>query len=109
MYELKSVDVWSCAKVAGVVYGCMSLLLLPIVLLSIAMSAGSAQPFGVSTAVALTLLAIFAPLVYVVLGMLFGVLSAWIYNVTAKWVGGLRLNLQGDGIAVNPPRATGSV
>src|ERR1700733_3414136 len=109
MYELKSVDVWSCAKVAGVVYGCLSLLLLPIALLSIAMSAGSAQPFGVSTAVALTLLAIFAPLVYAVLGMLFGALSAGIYNVTAKWVGGLHLNLHCDSIAANPPPAIGSV
>ena len=109
MYQLKSVDVWSCAKVAGVFYGCMSLLLIPFVLISIAMSAGSTQPFGVSAAVALILIAIFAPLIYALVGMLFGALSGWLYNVTAKWVGGLRLNLQNDAIVANPAQGTGSV
>ena len=109
MYELKSVDIWSCAKVAGVLYGCMGLLLIPLVLLSIAMSANSAQPLAVGGAVALTLIAIFAPLLYAVLGMVFGALSAWLYNITAKWVGGLRLNLQNEAVGANAASPLSSI
>jgi hypothetical protein len=93
MYELKSVGVLSCAKVVGILYGCLGLLLLPMVLIMVAASAGSPQPYSAGGAMGLVLLAIFAPVLYGLLGFVFGALSAWLYNVAAKWVGGIRLNL----------------
>lgn len=108
MYLLKSVDVWSCARIAGALYGCMGLLLLPMVLIAITASAGSAQPFGTGGAVALVLLAVFAPLFYGLLGFLFGALSAWLYNITAKYVGGIRLDLSNESSVVAPPPSIGS-
>lgn len=94
MYLLRSVDVWSCAKVAGVLYGCMGLLLIPMVLISIIANAASPQGYTTLGATALILLSIFAPVIYGLLGFLVGALSAWLYNVTAKYVGGIRLELQ---------------
>jgi len=96
MYLLKSVDVWSCAKVVGVLYGCLAILFIPVALIAITASVGSPQPYGAGGAIALVLLAIFAPVLYGVLGFLFGALSAWLYNITAKYVGGIRLDLRDE-------------
>ncbi|MGA9643655.1 MAG: hypothetical protein WBQ72_19815 [Terriglobales bacterium] len=96
MYLLKSVDIWSCAKIAGVLYAFLGLLLIPMVLIAIMMSAGSPQPYSTGGAVALVLLAVFAPIVYGLLGFLLGALSAWLYNIAAKYVGGIRLELRNE-------------
>jgi hypothetical protein len=42
------------------------------------------------------LLAVFAPIVYGLLGFLLGALSAWLYNIAAKYVGGIRLELRNE-------------
>ena len=94
MYLLRSVDVWSCARVTGVLYGCMGLLLIPMVLISVVASAASPQGYSTLGATALILLSLFAPVIYGLLGFIIGALSAWLYNVTAKHVGGIRLELQ---------------
>ena len=92
MYLVKSIDVWSCAKMAGVFYGLAGLLVIPIALISIAASAGSQHPYGAFGAVALILLAILAPVFYGLLGFLLGALSAWLYNLAAKHIGGIRID-----------------
>jgi transmembrane protein DUF3566 len=94
MYLLRSVDVWSCARVTGVLYGCMGLLLIPMALISIVASAASPQGYSTLGATALILLSLFAPVIYGLLGFILGALSAWLYNVTAKYVGGIRLELR---------------
>jgi|HubBroStandDraft_6_1064221.scaffolds.fasta_scaffold274052_2 hypothetical protein len=109
MYLLRSVDVWSCAKVAGVLYGCLALLFIPFALIAITASAASPHPYGAGEAIALVLLAIFAPVLYGVLGFLFGALSAWLYNITAKYAGGIRLNLREERVVTNPANAIGSI
>ena len=103
MYLLKSVDVWSCAKIAGVLYGCAGLLAIPMVLIAVTASAGSPQLFNVGGAIALILLAVFAPILYALLGFLFGALSAWLYNITAKYVGGIRLDLLEENRIIERP------
>ena len=104
MYLLRSVDVWSCAKVAGVFYGCMGLLLIPVVLIAVTASAGSTQPFSAIGATALILLSLFAPVFYGLLGLLIGALTAWIYNVAARNVGGIRLNLRSENGIESPAK-----
>ena len=96
MYELRSVDVLSCAKIAGVFYACLALLFIPMVLIMVVASADSPQPYSPMGALGLVLLAIFAPVLYGLLGFVFGALTAWLYNVTSKWVGGIRLNLRNE-------------
>lgn len=109
MYLLKSVDVWSCAKVAGIFYGCAGLLAIPMALIAIAASAASPQPMGVPGAVGVVLLAIFAPLLYGLLGFLLGALSAWLYNVAAKYVGGIRLQVQSEDTIAHPAKGVGLI
>lgn len=109
MYLLKSVDVWSCAKVVGVLYGCLALLFVPVALIAITASAGSPHPYGAGEAIAVVLLAIFAPVLYGVLGLLFGALSAWLYNITAKYVGGIRLDLRDENSIMAPSKGVSSI
>ena len=109
MYELKSVDVMSCAKIAGVFYFCLTLLFIPIVLVMLVTSAGSPQPYSPLGAIGLVLLAIFAPVLYGLLGFVFGAITAWLYNVTAKWVGGIRLNLRSEKSIEAPSEGIGTV
>jgi len=109
MYLLRSVDVWSCAKVTGVLYGCMGLLLIPMVLISITASAASPQGYSALGATALILLSLFAPAIYGLLGFLFGALSAWLYNLTAKHVGGIRLELADASDIIGPTKGIGLI
>ena len=38
--------------------------------------------------------AIFAPIMYGVMGFLVGVIGAFLYNVVAKWVGGIEVEVE---------------
>jgi uncharacterized membrane protein YdcZ (DUF606 family) len=66
------------------------------VLISITVSAASPQGYSALGATTFMLLSLFAPVIYGLLGFLFGALSAWLYNVTAKHVGGIRLELRDE-------------
>jgi hypothetical protein len=94
MYLLRSIDVWSCAKVTALLYGCLGLLVIPMMLIAITANATSTQGFGASGATALILLSLFAPVIYGLLGFLSGAVAAWLYNVIAKYAGGISIELQ---------------
>ena len=38
--------------------------------------------------------AIFAPIIYAVMGFIIGVIGAFIYNLVAKWVGGIEVEVE---------------
>jgi hypothetical protein len=38
--------------------------------------------------------ALFMPVLYAVMGFVFGVIGAFIYNVIAKWVGGIEVEVE---------------
>jgi hypothetical protein len=86
----------------GALYGFMGLLIIPMVLISITASAASPQGYSALGATALIVLSLFAPVIYGLLGFLFGALSAWLYNLTAKHVGGIRLELRNANSTSNP-------
>jgi ABC-type transport system involved in multi-copper enzyme maturation permease subunit len=94
MYSLRSVDVWSCAKIMGAIYGCLGLIFLPFLLWG---GIGSLL-FGRDSAsfpgVAMLFLAILAPIFYGVMGFVMGAFTAWVYNLVAKRIGGIRLELK---------------
>lgn len=95
--ELKRVGPWSVARVLGIMYAAMGLIfgaLVACVALvggSVAQrnsDAGAFGPlFGVGAIVVL-------PLFYGVAGVVFGALSAWLYNVFAGMVGGIEIQLE---------------
>ncbi|MBI1739647.1 MAG: hypothetical protein HY233_04280 [Acidobacteriales bacterium] len=97
MFSLRSVGVLSCAKMMGAVYGCLGLVFVPFFLLGgfAGMMMGS-RGSGALSGIAMLFLAILFPLLYGAMGFLFGALTAWLYNLCAGWVGGVRLELKAD-------------
>jgi len=96
MYSIRSVDVWSCAKMMGIIYGCLGLVVVPFILL---VGVGSVLRGGSNSfsGLAMSLLAMLAPVFYGVIGFIAGALTAWAYNFAAGQIGGLRLELRPAG------------
>ena len=93
MQILRSVGVLSFAKMAGAVYGALGLLFAPIFLLVglIGAFAGPRQsPFGPVFSV---FFAILMPVLYAVMGFVMGAVGAFVYNLVAKWIGGVEVEL----------------
>jgi len=94
---IKRFDPIQLGKVFGLVYGGLALLFTPFMIL-IAM-AGSHQPqgfpqsggiigmFGIGFAIAF-------PIIYAILGFIGGIIGAFIYNIAAKIVGGIQLEVE---------------
>jgi len=95
MYSLRSVDVMSCAKIMGAIYGGLGLIFLPFFLL-----AGFGSLAGGNTSapsgVAAILFIILAPVIYGIMGFVMGALSAWVYNFFARRIGGIRMELKAE-------------
>ncbi|MFO1461056.1 MAG: hypothetical protein U1G08_16830 [Verrucomicrobiota bacterium] len=91
---LKRIAPLQLGKMLGVLYGAMGILLVPIFL--IVSLIGSQMPaqqragmmtFGVG-------FAILAPVFYGVMGFVIGVIGALIYNLVAKWIGGIEVEVE---------------
>ena len=98
---LKRIGVLSLAKIMGIIYAAMGLIVGFFIsfIAFIAMLAGSAFDgssnsvsgllFGIGSVFAL-------PLVYGILGAIGGVITAALYNLIAKFTGGLELEFEGE-------------
>ena len=75
--------------VCAIVYGCLSLVFVPFVLLAslLGHKAGDTAGFGEA------ILPIFMPVFYTVGGFIVGIISAALYNLAAKWTGGLEFRV----------------
>jgi hypothetical protein len=95
--ELKRVGPWSVARVCGTMYAAMGLIfgaLFACVALvggSLAQRNNDAGAFGALFGVGAIVV---LPLFYGVAGVVFGALSAWLYNVFAGMVGGIEVQLE---------------
>jgi hypothetical protein len=103
MHRIKSVGVMSVAKVMGLIYGALGLLIVPIFLvigLASSMAIKQAQQAtGANLPPAMgpifaVLMAIAAPIMYGLIGFVTGAISALIYNLIAGWVGGIEMELE---------------
>jgi hypothetical protein len=97
MYRLRSVDVMSCAKIMGAVYGSLGLIVLPFLVLGSLGSLMFGRGSDAMSGFAMFVIAILVPVFYGALGFVMGALSAWIYNLFAGWLGGVRLELKAEG------------
>jgi len=94
MHTIKSVGVLSVAKIMGAIYAVMGLILLPFFLLAgfIGSMAGEhGNPLG---AIGGLVFGLFAPVFYGAIGFVFGAIGAFLYNVMAKWLGGIEVQVQ---------------
>ncbi len=109
MHIIKSVGVLSVAKIMGAVYGVGGLLFLPIFLLVGLVSSivgGRDHPFGALAGLAM---GIMYPILCGVMGFLTGAIGAALYNLAAKWIGGIQLELHSGSLQAGqwtPPTAS---
>ena len=105
MHVIQSVKVLSVAKIMGAVYGAIGLLFLPFILLmGVAGSLAPRQGGQGNLALIFSLFfGLFAPIIYGAIGFVTGALSAFLYNLFAKWVGGIEVQVQ----AVDATRVMG--
>ncbi len=105
MSTLRSVGVLSCAKIMGAIYGCLGLIFVPVFLL---VGFGSLM-FGKSpdslSGVGMLALSLLLPILYGVMGFVMGAFTAWLYNVFARWLGGIQMDLN-SGLETPPAPLT---
>jgi hypothetical protein len=94
MHKIRSVGVLSVAKIMGAMYALIGLIVMPIFLLvgvMGSMAGGSDNPFGAIGAFAVGIL---APVLYGGMGFVGGAIMAFLYNLMAKWLGGIEVQVQ---------------
>ncbi len=93
MKTLASVDVMSVAKMAGAMHVALGLLLAPVFLMlgMIGSLAGPhPNPFGAIGGLALVVI---APILYGAMAFVIGAIMALLYNLMAKWMGGIQFEV----------------
>lgn len=86
-------------KVLAVVYGMLSLVAAPFFFIFAMMGAFAGAQQGGAPGVLVGLgagiaMAVMIPVVYTACGFIGGVLGAFVYNLAAKWVGGIEVELE---------------
>jgi len=105
MTKVRSIGVFSAARINGLLYGILGLLIAPFVLLGpffsmLGADGGKRGSFGGAIFVAVLL-----PIFYSVIGFIFGALMAFIYNAIAYAIGGLEIELESPSpVIVNAPQ-----
>ena len=89
----------SCAKMMGAIYGSLGLIFLPLLLLGGFASMMLGKDSGALSGIAMLFMAILVPIFYGAMGFIMGAFTAWMYNLFAGWVGGIRLELNTEVVA----------
>ena len=100
---IKRIAPLQAGKMLGVLYACLGLIFLPFIALAALAGAfaqqaqhpqgGPAVPAVVATGVMIGF-GIMMPVVYGVMGFVFGVIGAAIYNLIASWIGGIEVEVE---------------
>jgi hypothetical protein len=95
---LKSIEPVQLGKIAGALYGLMGLIFVPfLILFAVIGSFAPKPPNGPPAALVAVIcfaLAIFMPIVYAAMGFLVGIIGAWLYNLIARWIGGIQIEVE---------------
>ena len=96
MMRIKSIGVFSFAKISGLGYFAMGLLMVPFFLIFGLIGATAARQAGAPQfpAVFFVVFAIMAPFIYGGMGFVMGAIGALVYNLLASWVGGVELDFE---------------
>jgi Transmembrane domain of unknown function (DUF3566) len=98
--QLQSVGPVSCAKVLAVLYGAVGLLMGAIFFLAFSVAGifGSSSQISENAGPLRFVLGagsiVFFPICYAILGAIGGLIVAWLYNVIAKYTGGIEIELR---------------
>jgi hypothetical protein len=101
MQQIRSIGIVSTARIMAVVYALMSLLFMPFLLLAGLAGAltGDSTVAGLGLA-AVVVLIVLLPVMYGLIGFLAGAIGAFIYNLAARWTGGIEISLSEPGAGV---------
>lgn len=95
---VKRIGVIQLGKILAALYGFMGLLIVPFFLLFGAIAALAPQkgdaPPAIAVVIVSLVMAVGLPLFYALMGFLIGVIGAAMYNLIAKWLGGLELDIE---------------
>jgi len=92
--SIKRFGVLSVGRAFGIMYGLMGLILGAILsVLSLIVSVLSGQSLILNPLVGVWSI-VLLPLFYGIVGFLMGLLTAWLYNISARWVGGIVVELK---------------
>ena len=83
--RIKRISPLQLGKISAAIYGFFSLLFVPFFIISL-FTAKQPGP-GI-------LFALFLPILYIVMGFIIDVITAAIYNLCAKWLGGIEIELE---------------
>jgi hypothetical protein len=101
MIKVRSVRVFSVAKVNAILYGILGLILAPFFLIGPGLAVVGAPELRRSLA-GIVLLTAFVPFFYAIFGFIFGALIAFIYNAISHAVGGIEIELDLSTLAGAP-------
>ncbi len=95
MKTLKRIDVFSAARIGGLLYFFLSLIfILPFALFMGSMGMAVGEGRGIFPFMGMGLF--FLPVIYGIAGFIGSAILAWAYNLLAGWAGGLRIELEED-------------
>ena len=92
--RLKRITPLQLGKMLGILYGIMGLLFIPLFLMMSAFSSQLPAEQRVGVMAMGVGFAIAAPFLYAVMGFVIGALGALIYNLVARWVGGIEVEVE---------------
>ena len=97
--RLKRIGPMQAGKVLGILYGVIGLIFVPFFVVAAVLGAFAEQgqadaAAGVAVAGGMILMAVLFPIMYAVFGFVGGVIMAAVYNLIARWVGGLELEFE---------------
>jgi hypothetical protein len=75
--------------VLGILYGIVSLILVPFFALAALAGVRGGGPHGIPVGMMMGGFVILLPFIYAIFGFIGGVISAAVYNLIAKWTGGI--------------------
>jgi hypothetical protein len=92
--RIKRIAPLQLGKISAFVYGIMGLIILPMMLLVTFLGSHFQQAQRTGFMALGIGFMIFIPVLYAVMGFIIGVLSAAIYNLVAKWIGGIEVEVE---------------
>jgi len=92
--RIKRIAPLQLGKMLAILYGIMGLIFIPFFLLMSAMASQMPAQQRVGMLAFGFGFAVSAPLMYAAMGFVFGALGAVIYNLVAKWIGGIEVEVE---------------
>ena len=92
--RLKRIAPLQLGKILALLYGIMGLLFVPFLLFAAVFAPPVPAQQKAGLMVFSTGFAIMAPLLYAAMGFVFGAIGAVVYNLIAKWVGGIEVEVE---------------